>query len=81
MERGRKLRATSRPPSDLTASVNAGNGAGSSEDEDYEAGVLDQPRSSIVYPCDLCAQVAPWCLVGTQRTSAPACLHEAAAES
>ena len=39
MESGRKrpLRATSRPPSDLTASANAGNG-GSSDDEDYEVG-------------------------------------------
>ncbi len=38
MEHGRKrpLRASSRPPSDLTASANAGNGAGSSDDEDYE---------------------------------------------
>lgn len=38
MEHGRKrpLRATSRPPSDLTASANVANGAGSSDDEDYE---------------------------------------------
>ena len=37
MESGRKrpLRATSRPPSDLTASANVGHG-GSSDDEDYE---------------------------------------------
>ncbi|KAL3157628.1 hypothetical protein ABBQ32_012076 [Trebouxia sp. C0010 RCD-2024] len=44
MERSRKLRATSRPPSELTASVNAGNGAGSSEDEDYEATSLKKYR-------------------------------------
>lgn len=50
MERGRKLRATSRPPSELTASVNAGNGAGSSEDEDYEAGVLTLPQHSNTFP-------------------------------
>ena len=40
MEAGRKRpsRATSRPPSDYTASANAANGAGSSDDEDYEVG-------------------------------------------
>lgn len=45
MERSRKLRATSRPPSELTASANAGNGAGSSEDEDYEASVVSLPEA------------------------------------
>ncbi|KAL3159667.1 hypothetical protein ABBQ38_010074 [Trebouxia sp. C0009 RCD-2024] len=44
MERSRKLRATSRPPSELTASVNAGNGAGSSEDEDYEVPSAPVPQ-------------------------------------
>lgn len=40
MEGGRKrpLRATSRPPSEFTASANAANGGGSSDDEDYEGG-------------------------------------------
>ena len=40
MEGGRKRpsRATSRPPSEFTASANAANGAGSSDDEDYEGG-------------------------------------------
>ena len=52
MERSRKLRATSRPPSELTASVNAGNGAGSSDDEDYEANVMGLPTApqEVAYP-------------------------------
>lgn len=82
MERGRKLRATSRPPSELTASANAGHGAGSSEDEDYEASVSSQDTgaNSFTLFWPVCSGTS-LLLVGTQRTSASTCLHQTAAES
>lgn len=81
MERGRKLRATSRPPSELTASANAGNGAGSSEDEDYEAGVVSQDTDVKSFTLLTCVLSSSLALAGTQRTSAATCLHQTAAES
>lgn len=75
MERGRKLRATSRPPSELTASANAGNGAESSEDEDYEACVLRHDTDVESFTLVTCVLSSSLVLAGTQRTSAPTRLH------
>ena len=57
MDRSRKLRATSRPPSEVTASANAGNGAGSSDDEDYEVCTCRWPQApcSHIFWCFVCS--------------------------
>lgn len=73
MEAGRKRpsRATSRPPSDYTASATAANGAGSSDDEDYEvastAGLVES--EAIVYKRKHNGQ--NHCLVQVQVPSVP----------
>lgn len=72
MERGRKLRATSRPPSELTASANAVNGAGSSEDEDYEAGALSQNKDVKWFTVVTCVLRQ---LLGACRSPAHQCLN------